>query len=198
MAHTSPSTIADGHRVPGEERSSPDRADRHGFQARQGRIDLEGRIALGFASSSPWTGSRSRGRGTAVPMDPTEQQGRVMEAVSVAMVKLHKEQFGRGPTQARSHYAGPNALVCVLEGALLPAERKLVALGDADQVRATRTSFQVATEAEFIEAVEHIVDRKVRSFASAIDPLADVVFENFAFEPVKAAADRPPAPAALQ
>jgi uncharacterized protein YbcI len=118
-------------------------------------------------------------------VDATEQQGRTMEAVSVAMVQLHKEQFGRGPTQARSHYAGPNALVCVLEGALLPAERKLVDLGDADQVRETRTSFQVATEPEFIEAVEHIVDRKVRSFASAIDPIKDVVFENFDFEPLE-------------
>jgi uncharacterized protein YbcI len=129
-------------------------------------------------------------------MDSTEQQGRTMEAVSIAMVQLHKEQFGRGPTQARSHYAGPNALVCVLEGALLPAERRLVALGDADQVRETRTSFQVATEPEFIEAVERIVERKVRSFASAIDPITDVVFENFDFEPLEQRGDGPPASAA--
>jgi uncharacterized protein YbcI len=131
-------------------------------------------------------------------MDPTEQQGQTMEAVSIAMVKLHKEQFGRGPTQARSHYAGPNALMCVLEGALLPAERKLVALGDADRVRESRTSFQVATQAEFIAAVERIVDRKVRSFASAIDPIANVVFENFDFEPLDSRADAPQALAVLQ
>jgi hypothetical protein len=30
--------------------------------------------------------------------------GNVMQAVSNAMVKLHKEQFGRGPTNARSRY----------------------------------------------------------------------------------------------
>src|SRR3954464_6073449 len=92
-----------------------------------------------------------------------------LQAVSNALVKLHKEQFGRGPTQARSYYAGPDALVCVLEDVLLPAERKLVDLGDVGRVRETRTSFQVATQAEFIDVVEHIVDRKVRSFASAID-----------------------------
>jgi uncharacterized protein YbcI len=116
-------------------------------------------------------------------MDPTEEQGPTMAAVSNALVKLHKEQFGRGPTQARAHYAGPNALVCVLEDVLLPAERKLVELGDLGRVRESRTSFQVATETEFIEAVERIVSRKVRSFASAIDPVANVVFENFDFEP---------------
>jgi len=40
-------------------------------------------------------------------------------AISNAMVKLHKEQFGRGPTRARTHFAGPDALVCVLEDVLL-------------------------------------------------------------------------------
>jgi uncharacterized protein YbcI len=110
-------------------------------------------------------------------MDPTEEQGPTMAAVSTAMVKLHKEQFGRGPTQARAHYAGPNALVCVLEDVLLPAERKLVELGDISRVRESRTSFQVATQREFIEAVEHIVSRKVR-------PIANTVFENFDFEPI--------------
>ena len=42
-----------------------------------------------------------------------------MAAVSRAMVALHKEQFGRGPTRARSHFAGQDALVCVLENVLL-------------------------------------------------------------------------------
>jgi uncharacterized protein YbcI len=109
------------------------------------------------------------------------QQAR-MVAVSNALVRLHKEQFGRGPTKARSHFAGPDALMCVLEDVLLPAERKLVALGQQNSVRETRSAFQVATAAEFIANVEQIVDRKVRAFASAIDPDADTVFESFHFE----------------
>ena len=67
-----------------------------------------------------------------------------LQAVSNAMVKLHKEQFGRGPTGAQSHFAGPDALVCVLQNALLPAERKLVELGDKGRVRETRIAFQAA------------------------------------------------------
>jgi uncharacterized protein YbcI len=107
----------------------------------------------------------------------------LLAGVSNAMVALHKEQFGRGPTSARSHFAGPNALVCVLEDALLPAERRLVDMGDHQRVRETRLAFQVATSDAFVGAVEQIVGRKVRAFASAMDVVRDVVFENFAFEP---------------
>ena len=109
-------------------------------------------------------------------------QGEAMAAVSTALVGLHKEQFGRGPTSARSYLAGADVLVCVLEDVLLPAERKMLALGDHQRVRESRAAFQSATATEFIAAVERIVHRKVRAFASAIDPGTDVVFENFYFE----------------
>jgi uncharacterized protein YbcI len=109
-----------------------------------------------------------------------------MAAVSRAMVSLHKQQFGRGPTRARSHFSGRDVLVCVLENALLPSEQKMVELGEAQRVRESRIAFQVATANEFITAVEQIVYRKVSAFASAIDPENDVLFENFAFEPLGA------------
>jgi uncharacterized protein YbcI len=105
----------------------------------------------------------------------------LLASVSNAMVALHKEQFGRGPIGARSHFAGPNTLVCVLEDALLPAERKLVEMGDHQRVRETRLAFQAATADEFVGAVEQIVGRKVRAFASATDVVQNVVFENFLF-----------------
>jgi uncharacterized protein YbcI len=105
-----------------------------------------------------------------------------LAAVSNAMVALHKEQFGRGPTAARSHFAGPDTLVCVLEEALLPAERKLVEMGEHQRVRETRLAFQVATTDEFVGAVEQIVGRRVRAFASSVDVVRDVVFENFVLD----------------
>ncbi len=113
--------------------------------------------------------------------------------VSNAMVRLHKEQFGRGPTQARSHFAGPDGLMCVLEDVLLPAELKMIELGDDARVRDARVSFQVATADEFIATVEAIVNRKVRAFGSAIDTAMNVVFENFAFEPQAATDGSAPA-----
>ena len=117
-------------------------------------------------------------------MDGTRETGTsVLTEVSNSLVKLHKEQFGRGATSARAHFAGPDTLVCVLHDVLLPAERKLVELGQQDRVRESRTSFQVATAKDFIAAVELIAYRKVRAFASAIDPDADTVFECFSFAP---------------
>jgi|SRR3954454_7554933 len=111
-----------------------------------------------------------------------QQTTAVLKDVSSAMVRLHKEQFGRGPTHARSDFAGPNALMCVLQEVLLPAELKLVELGEAKSVRDARVAFQAATAADFVAAVESIVGRKVISFASGVDPDADVVYENFLFE----------------
>ena len=107
------------------------------------------------------------------------QAGRTLAAVSNAIVKLHKEQFGRGPTHARTDFAGRDTLVCTLENALLPAEKAMVESGRTDRVREGRTALQAATEELFIRAIEDILDRKVRAFASAIDPAAGVVFEVF-------------------
>lgn len=115
--------------------------------------------------------------------NPTERAPSDTMAISNAMVRLHKDQFGRGPTRARSYFVGSDALVCILEDVLLPAEQKLAEVGQDDRVRETRTEFQAATAEDFVAAVEKIVLRKVRAFASAVDADANVIFENFTFEP---------------
>jgi uncharacterized protein YbcI len=118
-------------------------------------------------------------------MEPAQAHsaGTTLQSVSNAMVKLHKEQFGRGPTNARSYFAGPDTLVCTLEESLLPAERTMVEMGEHHRVRETRMFLQVASQEEFVDVVEKLVSRKVRAFASAIDPEPGVVFEIFSFEP---------------
>ena len=114
----------------------------------------------------------------------SEYQGAsILGAVSTALVRLHKEQFGRGPTHARTDYAGRDTLVCVLESALLPAERAMVEVGEDQHVREQRVFMQAATSQMFINAVEELTGRRVRAFASAVDPGAEVVFEIFAFHP---------------
>ena len=119
------------------------------------------------------------------PSTDTQQQpgGWMMQDVSNAMVALHKEQFGRGPTRAQSYLAGADALLCVMDDALLPAERTMVDMGEQQRVRESRMFLQVATAAQFIETVETITGRTVRAFASASDPDHGVVMENFIFEP---------------
>ena len=122
-------------------------------------------------------------------MDGIQTGGSLLNAVSNAMVTLHKTQFGRGPTHVRSGFAGPDTLVCVLRDVLLPAELKMVEMGDQNRVRESRVAFQAATASDFIAAAEQLVMRKVQAFASGVDPDANVVFETFYFEPRDAAQD---------
>jgi uncharacterized protein YbcI len=126
----------------------------------------------------------------------TQRQGQrggwLLQEVSNAMVSLHKEQFGRGPTKAQSHLAGPDALLCVMEDALLPAELAMVAMGEQQRVREARMFLQVATADQFVTTVENITGRKVRAFASATDPDHGVVIENFIFEPERQRDGGPP------
>jgi uncharacterized protein YbcI len=100
------------------------------------------------------------------------------------MVRLYKEQFGRGPTKARTDWAGGDTIVTLLEDTFTPAERNLVRLGEHQQVRDVRTFFQYATVPEFCEPVERLTGRKVRSFLSAIDTQQDgLAMETFVLHP---------------
>ena len=104
--------------------------------------------------------------------------------VSNAMVGLYKSQFGRGPTRARSHWAGPDALSCFLEDTLTPAERNLIKMGEHQRLRDTRLFFQYATVREFCEPVERLTGRTIRSFHSSTDTEVDgLSVETFIFYP---------------
>jgi uncharacterized protein YbcI len=103
--------------------------------------------------------------------------------ISRAMVRLYKDQFGRGPTKARTDFAGPDVLLCTLENSLTPAERSLAAMGEHQRLRDTRLFFQHASEDEFCGVVERILGRKVRAFISGIDTGQDTSAELFYLEP---------------
>jgi uncharacterized protein YbcI len=107
----------------------------------------------------------------------------VTMAVSNAMVKLYKDQFGRGPTRTRTHFAGPDILITTLRDSMTPAERNLVAMGEHQRLRDTRIFFQYSTEDEFRGSVEQITGRKVWAFVSGIDTRQDVSTEIFYLEP---------------
>ena len=111
------------------------------------------------------------------------RRGATLQNVSNAMVGLYKEQFGRGPTKVRSHFAGPDTLVCVLEDSFTPAERNLAAMGETQRLRDVRLFFQHATEHEFRSAVEEITGRGVISFISGIDADTDISAEVFILKP---------------
>ncbi|HEV7752358.1 MAG TPA: Na-translocating system protein MpsC family protein [Baekduia sp.] len=116
--------------------------------------------------------------------DPPENRHRsVMMQLSNEMVRIYKDLFGRGPTRARTHLAGPDCIVCTLENSLTPAERKMAELGELQRLRDTRLYFQHACEADFRDAVERITGRRVRAFVSGMDVDKDVAAELFYLEP---------------
>lgn len=99
------------------------------------------------------------------------------------MVRLYKEQFGRGPTKVRTDFANPDVLLCTLEQSFTPAEKKLAELGEHQRLRDTRLFFQSATEDDFRGIVERVLGRKVRGFISGIDTGHDISAELFYLEP---------------
>jgi uncharacterized protein YbcI len=104
--------------------------------------------------------------------------------ISNAMVRVYKNQFGRGPERARALWAGSDALVVYLERTLTPAERNLVRHGEHERVRNMRTLLQYAEVRGFCEPIEQISGRKVKSFLSAVDTHVDgLSIESFVLHP---------------
>ena len=133
-----------------------------------------------MSDSDPITYDERSGAGT---VDESDDRNRPLSKLSNEIVKIYKEQFGRGPTKVRTHWAGPDTLVCLLENTFTLAEKNLQAMGEHQRLRDMRMFFQYATSAEFIEAVERSTGRRVRSFISGIDTNADVACELFVLEP---------------
>lgn len=102
--------------------------------------------------------------------------------ISREMVRLYKELFGRGPTKARTEFAGPDIVICSLENTFTPAERSLAEMGEHQRLRDTRMYFQAATADKFREIIERLTGRKVRAFISGLDADVDVCSEVFYLE----------------
>jgi uncharacterized protein YbcI len=108
--------------------------------------------------------------------------GSVLAQISNEMVRLYKEQFGRGPTHARAVWCGSDVVTVLLEDTLTPAERNLVLMGEHERLRDMRMFFQYASVREFCAPVERLTGRTVRAFLSGIDTAADgLSVETFVF-----------------
>jgi uncharacterized protein YbcI len=112
-----------------------------------------------------------------------ERTGLMMVELSNAMVRLYKELFGRGPTKARTNFAGPDLIVSTLEHSLTRIERHMATAGEHERLRDLRMHFQHLNQEQFVETVEEITGRKVRAFVSGMDTKRDVSAELFYLEP---------------
>jgi uncharacterized protein YbcI len=103
--------------------------------------------------------------------------------ISNEMVRLYKSLFGRGPTRARTSYAGPDTILVTLEHSLTPAEQTLAEMGEHQRLRDVRMFFQYAREEDFRDVIERVTGREVRAFISGIDTRQDVSAELFYLHP---------------
>ena len=117
------------------------------------------------------------------PVAHAPERQSVPMAISNEMVRIYKTYFGRGPTKARTDFAGPDVVVCTLEDSFTPAERHMAALGEHLRLAELRLFFQRAAAAEFREEVERITGRTVRAFLSGTDTEQDVSTDVFYLGP---------------
>jgi uncharacterized protein YbcI len=110
-----------------------------------------------------------------------DDRGQVLLDLSNAVVRIHKQYYGKGPTKARSHL-GHDLLTVILEGGYTRSEQTLLEHGHSNEVTQSRAAMQDSVEAELRAAVERILGRSVRSFMSANDPACDLQAEIFVLD----------------
>ena len=117
------------------------------------------------------------------PRDPGERTEPYLSELSNEMVRLYKDIFGRGPTKAKTAYAGADLIVATLETSLTRPERRMAQADEHERLRNLRTYYQYQHENDFVGAVQRVTGRKVRAFVSGIDTKRDVAAELFYLEP---------------
>jgi uncharacterized protein YbcI len=107
-------------------------------------------------------------------MDP-----RIESRISNRLAALHAHWYGKGPLAARTHIAGDDVVVVVLEESFTPAEQALVDRGEAHGIQEARRRFRRVMADDFGAAVEQVTGRRVRSYISDIDVAERVSIEVF-------------------
>src|ERR1700760_4131733 len=91
--------------------------------------------------------------------------GELNAAITRAVVRVHSQYVGRGPTKAQTFYRGP-MVVTVMENAMTKAEQSLVRDGEFEIVLGMRQRFQRTMREDLIAEIEQLTGRKVVAFMS--------------------------------
>ena len=87
--------------------------------------------------------------------------GPLNAAIARAVVHIHHDRIGRGPTKAQAFYRN-EVVVVILQDAMTTSERTLVAAGKGEAVLATRRALEEVIRPDLISAVEQLTGCKVR------------------------------------
>src|SRR5437764_9150007 len=108
--------------------------------------------------------------------------GRLLSAISIGIVKLMREHYGRGPMNAKT-YVLDDIVVCVLRGSgFTPLEQTMMDSEDHDRgkrVIAMREDFQRLMAERYKAMIEELTGRKVLAFLSQAHVEPDITLEVF-------------------
>lgn len=108
--------------------------------------------------------------------------GDVVAAVSEGIVKLLKDYYGKGPTQAKTYYED-DLVVCLLRGGFTSVEQTLLEGGRGAAVIDQRMAFQEVMRNRFESVVERATGRRVIGFMSGNQQGPDMICEVFILAP---------------
>jgi uncharacterized protein YbcI len=111
-----------------------------------------------------------------------ETVGPVVADISNEIVRMVREHFGKGPTQARTIWHD-DVVVAVLRGGFTTAEQTLYKAGKGDLVEEGRRAMQDVFEREMKACVERHTGRRVEAFMSANHHEPDASVEIFLLAP---------------
>ena len=119
------------------------------------------------------------------------ERGEMLLEISNTIVGLQKQFFGKGPTKARTYFAGPDLIVTLMGGGHTAVEETLYQAGKKEAVAASRMAFQNAMEERTRDAIESVTGRKVVAFMSGTTQHPDFAAELFVLEPEPGDYDSP-------
>jgi uncharacterized protein YbcI len=115
------------------------------------------------------------------PSVPRSRGVRLAE-ITNGLVRLHREFYGKGPTQAKT-YAVDDTILCILRGGFTTVEETLMEDGKMREVEDTRRSFQRTMRDRFVAVVEGALDRRVIGYLSQVNAEPAVAVELFMLAP---------------
>jgi uncharacterized protein YbcI len=111
--------------------------------------------------------------------EPTK--GRLNAELARAVVRVHRNYTGRGPTQAQAFFRR-NIVVVVLQSVLTRAERSLARGGRSETVLGGRRQLQAEMRPHLVDAVEALTGCRVTAFMSDNHVEPDMAVELFVLD----------------
>jgi uncharacterized protein YbcI len=112
-------------------------------------------------------------------MEAPLQGGKLLAAISTAIVGILRDHYGRGPMKAKT-YALDDIIVVVMRGSgFTPLEQTIMDSGEPERVVAMREDFQRVMAERYKTTIEELTGRTVIAFLSQAHVEPDITMEIF-------------------